>query len=52
LQLKELKVKTAEHYIDFNELCKSIKNNFGFSSLGELHEFFWHGHSSGWNFII
>ena len=51
-QLIELKVKTAEQYIDFNELCKSIKNNFGFSSLGELHEFFWHGHSSGWNFII
>jgi len=45
-------VKTAEDYIDFNELCKSIKNNFGFRSLGELHEFFWHGHNSGWNFII
>jgi hypothetical protein len=51
-ELVELNVKTAEHYIDFNELCKSIKNNFGFASLGELHEFFWHGHKSGWSFII
>jgi len=51
-QLVELNVKTAEEYIDFNELCKSIRNNFGFRSLGELHEFFGHGHSSGWNFII
>lgn len=51
-QLVELNVKTAEHYIDFNELCKSIKNNFDFRTLGELHEFFWHGHNSGWNFII
>ena len=51
-ELVELNVKTAEHYIDFNELCKSIKNNFGFTSLGELHEFFWHGHRSGWSFII
>jgi hypothetical protein len=52
LELVELNVKTAEHYIDFNELCKSIKNNFGFTTLGELHEFFWHGHKSGWSFII
>ena len=51
-QLVELNVKNADNYMDFNELCKSIKNNFGFRSLGELHEFFWHGHSSGWNFII
>ncbi len=51
-ELVELNVKTAEHYIDFNELCKSIKNNFGFTSLGELHEFFWHGHKSGWSFMI
>ena len=51
-QLIELNVKTAENYIDFNELCISIKNNMGFRSLGELHEFFWHGHKSGWNFII
>lgn len=51
-EIVELNVKTADHYIDFNELCKSIKNNFGFRSLGELHEFFWHGHNSGWNFII
>ena len=51
-QLVELNVKTADDYIDFNELCKSIRNNFGFRSLGELHEFFWHGHNSGWNFII
>jgi len=51
-QLIELNVKTASDYIDFNELCKSIRINFGFRSLGELHEFFWHGHSSGWNFII
>jgi len=50
-QIVELNVKTADHYVDFNELCKSIKNNFGFRSLGELHEFFWHGHNSGWNFI-
>jgi len=39
-QLVELNVKTAEHYVDFNEVCKSIKNNFGFRSLEELHEFF------------
>ena len=51
-ELVELNVKTAEHYIDFNELCKSIKNNFGFTSLGELHEFFWHGNKSGWSFMI
>jgi hypothetical protein len=51
-ELIELNVKTAEHYIDFNELCKSIQNNFGFTSLGELHEFFWHGHKSGWSFMI
>ncbi|MDG6222880.1 MAG: hypothetical protein QCH99_06425 [Candidatus Bathyarchaeota archaeon] len=51
-EIIDLNVKTAENYLDFNELCKSIKNNFGFRSLGELHEFFWHGHSSGWNFII
>jgi hypothetical protein len=51
-ELVELNVKTAEHYIDFNELCKSIKNNLGFTTLGELHEFFWHGHMSGWSFII
>ena len=51
-QLIELNVKTAEEYIDFNELCKSIRNKFGFRSLGEHHEFFWHGHSSSWNFII
>jgi hypothetical protein len=51
-QLIELNVKTADDYSDFNELCKSIRNNFGFRSLGELHEFFWHGHNSGWNFII
>ena len=51
-EIVDLNVKNAENYLDFNELCKSIKNNFGFRSLGELHEFFWHGHSSGWNFII
>ncbi len=51
-EIVDLNVKTAENYLDFNELCKSIKNNFEFKSLGELHEFFWHGHSSGWNFII
>ena len=51
-EIVELNVKTADHYVDFNELCKSIKNNFGFRSLGELHEFFWHGHNLGWNFII
>jgi len=51
-EIIDLNVKTAENYMDFNELCKSIKNNFGFRSLGEIHEFFWHGHSSGWNFII
>lgn len=51
-EIIDLNIKIAENYLDFNELCKSIKNNFGFRSLGELHEFFWHGHSSGWNFII
>ena len=51
-ELVELNVQTAENYIDFNELCKSIKKNFVFTSLGELHEFFWHGHKSSWGFII
>jgi hypothetical protein len=46
----ELSVRTAEQYLNFNELCKSIRERFGFQSLGEVHEFFWHGHDSNWNF--
>ena len=46
----ELSVTTAEQYLNFNEICKSIKERFGFKSLGEVHEFFWHGHDSDWKF--
>lgn len=43
-------MKTAEQYLDFNAMCKSIKKRFGFKSLGEVHEFFWHGNNLGWKF--
>lgn len=49
-EILEPNVTTAEQYLNFNEICKSIKNRFGFKSLGEVHEFFWHGHDSNWNF--
>ncbi len=39
------RVESVEDYIKFNEVCKAIKERFGFRSLGEVHEFFWHGHS-------
>jgi len=32
-EIIDLNVKTAENYLDFNELCNSIKTNFGFRSL-------------------
>lgn len=32
----------AESYLELNEICKAIKDNFGFKSLGEVHEFFVH----------
>lgn len=48
--LFDLNVSTAEEYLRFNEVCKSIKKIFGFISLGEVHEFFWHGHDSKWKF--
>jgi len=49
-EILESNVTTAEQYLNFNEICKSIQKRFGFKSLGEVHEFFWHGHSSNWNF--
>jgi len=32
----------AESYLELNEICKAIRDNFGFKSLGEVHEFFVH----------
>lgn len=49
-EILELNVTTAEQYLNFNEICKSIKDRFGFKSLGEVHEFFWHGHDRKWQF--
>jgi hypothetical protein len=49
-EIIETKVTNAEQYLNFNEVCKSIQKMFGFKSLGEVHEFFWHGHDSKWNF--
>jgi hypothetical protein len=46
----ETSVTTAEQYLNFNDICKSIQKRFEFKSLGEVHEFFWHGHSSNWSF--
>lgn len=43
-------VNTPERYMMFNELCKVIKKNYGFKSLAEVHEFFWHGYDSKWTF--
>jgi len=43
-------VKTAEGYLRFNDICRSIRDRFGFKSLGEVHEFFWHGHEKNWQF--
>jgi len=40
------RVETVEDYFDFNELCKEIRDAYGFRDLGELHEFFWHGHKN------
>lgn len=49
-EILQLNVTNAEQYMNFNEVCKSIKKRFGFKSLGEVHEFFWHGHDSDWKF--
>lgn len=49
-EILETNVATAEQYLHFNKICKSIQKRFGFKSLGEVHEFFWHGHDSNWNF--
>jgi hypothetical protein len=43
-------VQNAEDYLKFNEVCRSIKERFNFNSLGEVHEFFWHGHKNEWEF--
>jgi len=32
----------AESYLEFNEICKAIRDIFCFKSLGEVHEFFVH----------
>lgn len=48
----ESNVASAEQYLYFNDVCKSIQQRFGFKSLGEVHEFFWHGHDSKWNFRV
>jgi len=42
------RVETIEEYMDFNELCKEIRDTYGFRDLGELHEFFWHGYKNKW----
>jgi hypothetical protein len=48
--LLETNIATAKQYLYFNEICKSIQKIYGFKSLGEVHEFFWHGHDLNWNF--
>lgn len=56
--IKELKctwmpldtVDTCESYFAFNDICKALKEFYGFKSLGEVHEFYWHGKDSNWNF--
>jgi hypothetical protein len=48
--LCDFNVSTAEEYLRFNEVCNAIKKTFSFISLGEVHEFFWHGHDSKWKF--
>jgi len=42
------RVRSADEYLRFNTVCSIIKKYFGFRSLGEVHEFFWHGHDLGW----
>ena len=42
------RVRTVEEYLSFNDLCKEIRDAYGFRDLGELHEFFWHGHKNEW----
>jgi len=32
----------ARSYLELNEICKGIRDSFGFKSLGEVHEFFVH----------
>ena len=44
------KVETAEDYINFNEFCKILMKILGFKTLGELHEFLWHGYDTEWKF--
>lgn len=43
-------VQNAEDYLKFNEVCRSIKERFNFKSVGEVHEFFWHGLNNEWEF--
>ncbi len=44
------RVDTSESYFPFNDICKALKEMYEFKSLGEVHEFFWHGKDTGWNF--
>jgi hypothetical protein len=41
------KVRTADEYMKFNEVCSAIRDAFSFRSLAEVHEFFWHCHGQG-----
>lgn len=43
-------IRNAREYSQFNDICKSIRDRFGFKSLGEVHEFFWHGYANNWEF--
>lgn len=43
-------VDTSESYFAFNDICKALKEMYSFKSLGEVHEFFWHGKDINWNF--
>ena len=40
-------ISRSEEYLDFNDVCKAIRELLGFKSLAEVHEFFWHGHKLG-----
>jgi len=48
--LPKSEVSTAEEYVNFNEFCKILRDILGFRSLGELHEFLWHGYNTNWTF--
>jgi hypothetical protein len=43
-------INSTKKYIKFNELCKVLRDKFGFNNLDELHEFLWHGHDTKWEF--